>query len=181
MNQLATIQTLKSHAPCHLIMAFTGDYRWLSNFQECHIILEEEGRTWTYESTENAYMAWKVVDSNLRAKLQTVSPRVAKDISKSDVFQNMHRADYTDVNRIIAMLKFNRQKYSAKNPELRQKLLDTGHATLIEGTTWNDKFFGFCLKTGTGHNHLGRILMTIRDELLVEEGLSPIHGDLLAD
>ncbi len=181
MNQLATIQTYKNQAPCHLIMAFREDYSFLSNHYECRITLEEEGRTWTYKSTENAYMAWKVVDSNLRAKLQTVSPRVAKDISKSDAFQNMHRADYTDVNRVIAMLKFNRQKYSATNPELRQKLFNTGHATLIEGTTWNDKFFGLCLKTGTGHNYLGRILMTIRDELRVEEGLSPLHGDLLTN
>lgn len=54
-----------------------------------------------------------------------------------------------------------RQKFS-KEP-LQSRLLATGNAVLEEGNTWNDKFWGkFC---GEGENHLGRILMEIRDEI----------------
>ena len=59
-----------------------------------------------------------------------------------------------------------RQKY-AKDP-LRQMLLDTGDAILIEGNFWHDNFFGSCTcpKCGNkGQNNLGKLLMQIRDEM----------------
>ena len=34
---------------------------------------------------------------------------------------------------------------------------------LIEGNVWNDTFWGVC--NGKGHNHLGKILMKVRDEI----------------
>lgn len=42
-------------------------------------------------------------------------------------------------------------------------LIATGNAQLIEGNTWNDKFWGVC--DGEGENHLGKILMKVRDDL----------------
>ena len=51
-----------------------------------------------------------------------------------------------------------------QNPDLKEKLLATGNKTLIEGTWWKDTFWGIDLKTGQGQNHLGQILMEIRDE-----------------
>jgi predicted NAD-dependent protein-ADP-ribosyltransferase YbiA (DUF1768 family) len=57
------------------------------------------------------------------------------------------------------------QKFSDKNPELKQKLIDTKDIVLIEGTTWGDSFFGVNLKNGQGKNHLGQILMNIRQTL----------------
>ena len=50
-----------------------------------------------------------------------------------------------------------------QNEELKKKLIDTGDATLIEGNTWNDTFWGVC--NGVGENNLGKILMKIREEL----------------
>ena len=50
-----------------------------------------------------------------------------------------------------------------QNEELKQKLLNTGNAELIEGYTWNDTYWGIC--RGRGKNHLGKILMQIREEL----------------
>lgn len=173
--QKITIQTLETHQPRPMVMAFSGEYRWLSNFQECNISLEDDGKTWRYKSTENAYMAWKVISPKLRQALESMTPAAAKKMSRTEKFQQYHRANYGDITRIQAMLDFNRQKYSLKNPELMEKLVATESATLVEGTTWNDTFFGFCLKTGMGHNYLGRILMTIRDELRVEARLERIH------
>jgi predicted NAD-dependent protein-ADP-ribosyltransferase YbiA (DUF1768 family) len=46
-------------------------------------------------------------------------------------------------------------------PDMAAKLLATGDAILIEGNTWGDKFWGEC--DGEGANHLGHILMYVRD------------------
>ena len=45
----------------------------------------------------------------------------------------------------------------------------TGELVLEEGNTWHDTFWGVDAKTGEGLNHLGRILMKVRDELREKE------------
>jgi ribA/ribD-fused uncharacterized protein len=54
-------------------------------------------------------------------------------------------------------------------PELREKLLATGDAWLEEGNYWHDNFWGVChclkCQDEMGWNHLGKILMKIRDEI----------------
>ena len=57
-----------------------------------------------------------------------------------------------------------RDKFT-RNPELKRLLLATGDAVLIEGNTWGDRFWGVDKRTGKGENHLGLILMDIREEL----------------
>lgn len=56
-----------------------------------------------------------------------------------------------------------RQKFNHRYPELRTKLLSTGDLEIIEGNHWGDTFWGVC--NGTGENHLGRILMQVREDL----------------
>jgi hypothetical protein len=50
------------------------------------------------------------------------------------------------------------------NDRLRDMLLATGNAELIEGNNWRDTFWGQC-PIGTGANHLGRLLMQVRKEI----------------
>lgn len=47
--------------------------------------------------------------------------------------------------------------------DLRKKLLATGDAELVENNTCGDVFWGIC--DGVGENHLGKILMLVRDRL----------------
>ena len=54
-----------------------------------------------------------------------------------------------------------RQKFS-KSP-FKEMLLSTGEEELIEGNTWNDRFWGVC--DGMGENNLGKILMAVRESL----------------
>lgn len=61
-----------------------------------------------------------------------------------------------------------RAKFS-QHPELEERLLATGDRKLVEGNPWNDTFQGVDVRTGKGQNHLGEILMKIRDELKVKE------------
>jgi ribA/ribD-fused uncharacterized protein len=64
--------------------------------------------------------------------------------------------------KIDVMLDLVRQKF--QDPDLAWMLINTGDAELIEGNHWGDKFWGVC--NGEGENHLGKILMQVRDEIL---------------
>ena len=46
----------------------------------------------------------------------------------------------------------------------KQKLIDTGDIELVEVNSWGDTFYGVC--NGVGENHLGKLLMKIRKELV---------------
>jgi predicted NAD-dependent protein-ADP-ribosyltransferase YbiA (DUF1768 family) len=154
-----------------VIMAFREQYYFLSNYHEgCHVVLPAEGDypEFTYNSTENAYMAWKTLDANLRSYMRSLSADDAKQFAKPENTEFKRRPDYSDEGRLAIMRNLSLQKYSVRNPALRQKLLETGSAVLIEGNDWGDTFFGFCLKLGHGQNHLGRILMETR--ALIQSG-----------
>ena len=57
----------------------------------------------------------------------------------------------------ICMAKF------TQNLLLKEKLLATGTEELVEGNNHGDTFWG-CVN-GKGENHLGKILMKVREEL----------------
>jgi predicted NAD-dependent protein-ADP-ribosyltransferase YbiA (DUF1768 family) len=42
-------------------------------------------------------------------------------------------------------------------------------AHLTEGNHWGDTFWGVDLRTGKGRNYLGRILMSVRREIIMRE------------
>jgi hypothetical protein len=65
-----------------------------------------------------------------------------------------------------------------QRPVLRQRLLDTGNRQLVEHTK-HDSYWGDG-GDGTGQNHLGKILMRVRQELQrsVEESEIPKESDL---
>ena len=50
-------------------------------------------------------------------------------------------------------------------------LINTGDEYIQEGNRWGDTFWGVCLKTNTGSNNLGILLMEIRNDLLLEKSL----------
>lgn len=172
------IQTQKDTPAIPMIMSFTGPTRWLSNFHRCPIT--HHGLV--FPAVENAYMAWKTTCPTTRQHLTALSPSEAKKLSQTEAFIATHRPDYTDTTRVRAMLNLSRQKYdAAHNPELAQQLLATGQATLVEGNTWGDEFFGSNLHTGAGQNYLGRILMTVRQELQQTQGIDIIPTTYLPD
>lgn len=62
------------------------------------------------------------------------------------------------VMRYCLNQKFNQEPY-------KSKLLQTDNEFIQEGNTWEDTFWGVCLKTGKGENNLGKMVMDIRNEL----------------
>jgi ribA/ribD-fused uncharacterized protein len=75
-----------------------------------------------------------------------------------------------------------RQKF--KDETLSELLLSTGDQELIEGTWWHDKFWGICICTkcaNKGENHLGKILMTVREEISLQNQKPSIEDIIKKD
>lgn len=142
------------------ITDFRGVYDFLSNFYAADV--EYEGAT--YPTIEHAFQAAKSLDyAEHRSVKAAGSPGIAKRMGR----KIKRRSDWFDVSLVI-MEMLVKQKFT-RYPELKSKLLATGSANLIEGNNWNDRFYG-CIyddkqNEWVGENHLGKILMKIREEL----------------
>lgn len=137
------------------INSFRNEYFFLSNFYNC--IVEIEGIK--FNNAEAAFQAMKCEEKSDREIFKSLSASEAKRLGRRVKLRpnwNLLRMKYM---KEIILDKFNR------NSELKEKLLATGNAELIEGNTWNDKFWGVNIYTGVGENHLGKILMEVRKEL----------------
>lgn len=139
-----------------MIQRFEKEYKWLSNFAEVPIVFEEA----TYPSVEHAYMAAKNEDREWK-DLCADSSCSAAQIKR--LGKTVELIPDWDTVRLEVMKWCLKQKF--KQEPFRTLLLDTGDQNIQEGNYWGDKYWGICLKTGIGENHLGRIIMNIRDEL----------------
>lgn len=134
------------------ITSFQGEYRFLSNFWT--VLIERNGIQ--YNSIEAAYQASKTLYIPDRIKISNMTPGQAKRFGRKIEL----REDW-DIVQLPIMYALNQIKF--QNPLLKQLLINTGDAKLIEGNTWGDKFWGVC--NGQGLNHLGKILMRVRSEI----------------
>lgn len=140
------------------INLFRGQHRFLSNFYSCPIVFEGM----LYPSLEHAFQAAKTLDPNER---QTVRDMPTPGQAKRAGRKVKRRDDWDDI-RVGVMRELLYQKFN--EPELRQWLLNTGDAQLIEGNDWGDVFWGVC--RGRGENWLGRLLMEVRQAATQSEG-----------
>ena len=139
------------------ITNFDHEYAFLSNFYSVDI----EFCGLIYSTLEHAYQAAKTEDQKSRAVIQSAkTPGVAKKLG-----QKVKLKRDWDKRKLVIMENLLRQKFH--NKELRQMLLDTGDAELVEGNWWGDKFWGVC--QGVGKNHLGRLLMEIRSDIQAQQ------------
>lgn len=137
------------------INEFSGEYRFLSNFWEAPVTYGGV----TYGSNEAAFQAQKCIEAEKRLAFTELTPSKAKSLGRRVLL----RSDWEDV-KIGLMEEIVRAKFT-QTPDLGEKLLQTGYRQLVEGNTWNDTFWGVSLKSLKGQNHLGKILMQIREEL----------------
>ena len=136
-----------------MIDSFTKEYRYLSNFFTSPIEVDGE----IYPTAEHAYHAAKTSDPLLKKMIRgATTPGKAKGLGHDVPL----RRDWEEV-KISIMKDLLKRKFSI--PELKEKLLETKGHELIEGNYWNDTFWGVC--GGVGENHLGKLLMEIRNEI----------------
>ena len=74
------------------------------------------------------------------------------------------RFDWEEV-KLTIMEELVRIKFQI--PTLTGLLIQTGNAELVEGNYWNDTYWGVC--KDVGENHLGKILMKVRNKLAIPE------------
>ena len=130
-------------------------YRFLSNFYEARI---EYGGL-VYGSNEAAFQAQKCITEEEKIQFTEYGPGKSKGIGR----RVQLRPDWETV-KVGLMEEIVRAKFM-QHPELAAKLLATGDKVLVEGNRWGDTCWGVDMRTGQGENHLGKILMKIREEL----------------
>lgn len=139
-----------------VIDRFIDEFAFLSNFHPSTIYINGK----PYATVEHAYQASKTLDERQHEFIRTArNAGEAKKLGRAVTL----RADWEDV-KVNLMRDFVKRKF--ENPFLREMLMATGDATLIEGNFWNDKFWGVC--RGVGQNWLGRILEEERASILAE-------------
>lgn len=142
------------------ITSFKDGYSFLSNFHPC--LVEFEGLL--YPSSEHAFQAAKTNNRFDRIRIRDAS--TAGRAKRAGSILTL-REDWEQV-KVDVMLQILRDKFT-RNPLLRDALLKTGDARLIEGNNWHDNFWGICscksCEDIPGENHLGNVLMHLRKEL----------------
>ena len=137
------------------IDSFRGKYYFLSNFFPAEVTYNGL----TYQNNEAAFQAQKTYSKEERIEFTTLEPRDAKRRGR----RVRLRKEWEQVKDRI-MEEIVRAKFS-QNEELKEQLLATGDAQLVEGNRWNDRYWGVDIQSGVGENHLGKILMKVRSEL----------------
>lgn len=135
----------------------TEKYAFLSNFFKSFVQFDGQ----IFNSSEAAYIhsKTKIFDDTKRNSQvsNSTDPQKMKKAARG------HRAKDSDedgqAKLLDAMKKVVQHKFE-QNDHLRKQLLHTGDRELVEDT--KDSFWG-CGEDGTGANHLGKILMSVRE------------------
>lgn len=136
-----------------VIDEFRGRYFFLSNFYTAPITYQDI----RFENNEAAFQSAKCPER--MSEFCGLTPNSAKRLGRRVSLRPDWETVKYNVMYDVCMAKF------TQNPDLLSKLLDTGDAELIEGNTWGDRVWGVDMYRGIGENHLGKILMRVRDEL----------------
>ena len=157
-----------------MITQFKGKYDFLDPAYYC--LAEYDGVI--YNSAEAAFLASQYDTPYFRSMFRNSSLPIwrARELSK----RLQKRRDWTpelslDLTRQITLDKF------CRSPNLCSLLLATRHELIVAENNWHEQFWGRCIcnirpgKYGRkdaclvpGSNHLGKILMSVRDRLTLE-------------
>lgn len=139
------------------INSFRGEYHFLSNFYPFAF-------TWngiTYPTLEHIFQASKTENQDERAHIAACgTPGMAKRMGRKV-------SPRPDWDRIKIALMYELLSIKFSDPNLRDLLLQTGDATLIEGNDWGDTFWGRV--GGVGANWMGVLLMLARSRCGIKE------------
>ena len=143
----------------NIIGSFDGEYAFLSNFYDSPIVVEGI----CYPTVEHAFQAYKTLSHEERLD---IASSTTAGIAKRKGRKVSLRTDWEQIKN--GVMEFCLRKKFMEDSELKEKLLATENALLVEENTWNDTYWGVC--NGVGKNTLGQLLMKIREE--IRKGLS---------
>jgi ribA/ribD-fused uncharacterized protein len=151
-------EALAEGIPCR-VEGFHGDFRFLSNFYESPIEVERL----VYPTVEHAYQAAK---TTLRGEHEAIA-RLPSPGQAKRAGSKLRPGEGWDARKVAVMEELVLLKFRT-HAGLRDKLLGTGDCYLEETNTWGDRFWG--VSGGSGDNHLGKVLMRVRERLRSGDG-----------
>lgn len=121
-----------------------------------------DGKKW--RSTEHYFQAQKFIGTPYAdyIRLRAGTPREAFQLARDPECLKWQRRDW-DTVKLDVMYKALLAKFT-EYERLRQLLLSTGDRKLVEHT-FNDSFWGDGGGTGSGLNHLGKLLERVREHV----------------
>lgn len=146
------------------INRFDGEYRFLSNFYLATIRFCGV----QFGNSEAAFHAQKCPER--AAEFSTLNPSEAKRLGRRVPLRPDWESVKDEIMHAVVFAKF------VQNPALLEKLLATGDVPLVEGNSWDDRYWGVC--NGIGQNKLGQILMQVRKELANNDNFAPLSPNL---
>lgn len=137
----------------------TGDeYGWCSNFAPYPNAVD--GKEWP--TSEHYFQSQKFEDESLRERIRSAdSPAEAAKIGRN---RSLPLRDDWEQIKMEVMRTALRAKFT-QHRSLRDALIQTGEAEIVEHTN-NDSYWGDG-GDGSGANMLGKLLMEIREELVL--------------
>ena len=137
-----------------VISSFKGEYDFLNNRYRCSFVWQGI----RYNNVESAFQASKYTDESERKILSRMSADKAVNKSMDCTPSIEWEETKLDIMESILLAKFD------QNPNLKKRLMETEGRILINGNNKHETYWGIDLYSWTGENHLGKILMTIRDK-----------------
>jgi ribA/ribD-fused uncharacterized protein len=130
-------------------------YGCFSNYSKHPVFLKEK----IWPTSEHYYQAQKFSGTPLEERIRLASSPVnASKIGRCHpTVRSGWESEKKGVMRDVIYAKF------TQHPDLKQILLSTGNATIIEDSS--DDYYWGDGSNGTGQNMLGQLLMTLRSEL----------------
>ena len=128
-------------------MQFRNQFAFLSNFYFCPLVING----FMFSNAEAAYQALKC--KGYEERFVGVTGKTAKALGRKLPMQEGWNDMRIDAMRFVLQQKFSSPKLMAQLQQVQ------GH--IQEDNYWNDTFWGVC--NGVGENHLGKLLMEIRD------------------
>ena len=127
-----------------LIMEFYGKNKFLDNFY-VGAPLEYDGIN--YLNSEAAFQAQKTRTKDERYQFSNLSPADAKTLGRSVVLREDWEQIKDRVMYEVVLAKF------SQNPDIKQQLLDTKDAQLVEGNLHRDMYWGIDLSSHRGYKN----------------------------
>lgn len=135
---------------------------WFSNMLRLDEPYEHDGIK--YFTSENFFQAMKIADHrrDLRMEIAAMPPHKAKTCFRREPLKFRIRDDWDSTRRLQTMRTILEFKF-APGTSWHDKLIATGDEPIIEFNNWGDTFWGWDIRKQEGRNHLGELLMEIRD------------------